>query len=52
MKVYALRKSKLNGYDIFRLKESSMAIFVSEKIKKIVEENQISGCDFLEVKTY
>lgn len=49
---YALRKGAVKGYDIFRLKNDTIPVFVSEKIKKIIEENQLLGFDFLEVDVY
>ena len=52
VKVYSLKKSVTEGHHIFRLKSSSAAIFVSEELKKEIEKNRITGCDFLEVKTF
>ena len=52
VKVYALKKSVVEGHHIFRLKSSSVAIFISGKLKKEIEKNRITGCDFLEVKTF
>ncbi len=47
---YVLNKSKLEGYDIFRLKGFTNAVFVSERIVKAIKEHKITGCDFVEVK--
>lgn len=52
VKVYSMKKSVVEGHQIFRLKSSSVAIFVSEELKKEIEKNRITGCDFLEVKTF
>lgn len=52
VKKYALNKDKLGKEQIFRLKGSSFAIFVSENIKKAIGKNKITGCDFLEIKVY
>lgn len=47
---YALKKEKINNYNIFRLKDESIPIFVSEEVKNIIEENLLIGFKFLEVK--
>lgn len=47
---YALKKDKVKGYDIFKLSDDTIPIFVSDKFKKIVEENSLIGFQFLEVK--
>lgn len=52
VKVYALKRNRLSNAQIFRLKGSSFAIFVSENIKKAIEKNKVKGCSFLEVKVY
>ena len=49
---YALKAIEVQDFDIFRLKGDTIPIFVSEKIKKIVEENELSGFAFLEVAVY
>ena len=46
---YAIKRSKIKENHIFRLKDNTIPIFVSEKIKNIIEENGLSGFDFLEV---
>jgi hypothetical protein len=41
-----------NGFpNIFRIKESVSLLFVSEKIKQLIESNNIKGCVFEEVET-
>ncbi|API92409.1 hypothetical protein J32TS6_41620 [Virgibacillus pantothenticus] len=47
---FALNENKINGKHIFKLKDKGIPIFVSETFKKLVEENNITGCDFLEVE--
>jgi hypothetical protein len=47
---YALKQNAIKELQIFRVEKSQMAIFVSEKVKEEVERNNITGCDFLEVK--
>lgn len=49
---YALKASEIKGHDIFRLKSDTIPIFISERIKKIIEENELSGFAFLEVSVY
>lgn len=46
---YALTKDMVFGHDIFRLKDDTIPIFVSEKIKKIIEQNDLTGFAFLKV---
>ncbi len=40
----------IENYNLFRLKNDAIPIFVSEKFKNIVEENSLIGFQFLEVK--
>ena len=47
---YALKKEEISNYDIFKLEGETIPIFVSERFKKIVEENSLVGFKFLEVK--
>ena len=47
---YALQSKMLNDKHIFRLKNSTIPIFVSEQFKKLVQKHRLSGVDFLEVK--
>ena len=49
---YALKKDVVDGYDMFRLKNDTISVFVSEKFKKIIEEKKMKGFDFLEVPIY
>lgn len=48
---YAINSEKVNGHHIFRLKNSTIPIFISEKIKSIIEQNNLTGFDFLEIKS-
>ena len=48
--LYALRKEKIGGLDIFKLKNDAIPIFVSEKFVDSIAKNAITGCSFLEVK--
>lgn len=45
-----LKKDVCNQYDIFRCKRFVIPIFVSEKIKQIIEENQWIGFDLRKQK--
>lgn len=49
---YALKKEKIDGHNIFRLKNDTLPVFVSERIKKVIEDNTLTGFAFLEVETY
>lgn len=49
---YALKRSVIGDNDIFRLKGDTIPIFVSERVKSIIENNKLSGFDFLEVKVF
>lgn len=54
-KIYSIRKYALNKNEIkmnhlFKLKGFEIPLFVSESVKELVTENNITGCDFLEVK--
>jgi hypothetical protein len=46
---YALKESEIKGHHIFRLKDDTIPIFVSEKIKNIIELDEMLGFAFLEV---
>ncbi|MBS3682285.1 maleate cis-trans isomerase [Ornithinibacillus massiliensis] len=48
---YAVSNSIINNKNIFKLKGDEIPLFASETLKQSVEENNISGCDFLEIKT-
>ena len=45
-----LKKEICGQYDIFRCKKFTIPLYVSEKIKKIIEENQWIGFDFTKEK--
>ncbi|WP_322021163.1 MULTISPECIES: imm11 family protein [unclassified Burkholderia] len=47
-KIYLLG-SRIEGVDIFRLKESPATVFVSERFREFVERNKLKGFDFGEV---
>ncbi|QOR67317.1 maleate cis-trans isomerase [Cytobacillus suaedae] len=47
---YAVNKDLLLNTHIFRLKEDTIPVFVSEKVKKAIRLNKLSGFDFLEIK--
>ncbi|ARL38824.1 imm11 family protein [Burkholderia pseudomallei] len=44
-----LLKSRVEGVDIFRLKESPATVFVSERFRELVEQNKLKGFEFGEV---
>lgn len=44
-----LLKSQIEGVDIFRLKESPAAVFVSERFRDLVGQNKLKGFDFGEI---
>ncbi len=46
---YTLKIECVKSYDIFRLKESKVAIFISERFRQDQSNSQIIGCDFLPV---
>ena len=50
VKKYALKKKAIEGHDIFRLKNDTIPLFISERVKNAIEENQLLGFDYLEVK--
>lgn len=45
---YALKSEAIKGHDIFRLKDD-IPVFVSERIKNIIEINALSDFAFMEV---
>lgn len=49
---YALKAAEVKGQDIFRLKNDTIPIFISERIKKLIEEHGLIGFAFLEVAVY
>ncbi|WP_102275578.1 imm11 family protein [Cytobacillus massiliigabonensis] len=48
---YAVSEDKINNKNIFKLKGDEIPVFVSETFKQLVEEGNITGCGFLEIKT-
>ena len=46
---YALKSSEIVNKHIFRLKNDTIPIFVSETLKKIIGDNKFTGFEFLEV---
>jgi len=47
---YAVFEEKVCGIDMFKLPDNQeISIFVSERFKSIVEENEITGMEFLEI---
>ena len=49
---YSLKASAIQGLDVFRLKGDTIPVFVSEQMKKLIEENGLKGFAFLEVAVY
>ncbi|MCL2512373.1 MAG: hypothetical protein FWF08_00610 [Oscillospiraceae bacterium] len=47
---YAIKGETVGGHHIFRLKDSDAPIFVSETLKDIIQKNNLTGFDFLEIK--
>ncbi len=47
---YALKQDVIKNDNIFKLNDETIPIFVSEKIKDIIQENSLIGFQFLEVK--
>jgi hypothetical protein len=48
--VYALKKEEISDIDILRIKDSNIPIFISDKLRKIIKKNKLTGCDFVEVR--
>ena len=46
-----INKDKINGEDVFKLKEDYDSIIISEKVKLIIENNKFTGFSFRKVKT-
>lgn len=42
----------VQGHDIFRLKDDTIPVFVSERMKDIIENNSLTGFAFIEVDVY
>ena len=49
---YALKEEMVFGHDIFRLKDDTIPIFISERIRDIIENNSLTGFAFIEVEVY
>lgn len=49
---YALNNQMVQGHDIFRLKDDTIPVFVSERMKDIIENNSLTGFAFIEVDVY
>lgn len=48
---YAVSEEKINKKNSFKLKGDEIPLFVSETFKQLVEENNITGCEFIEIRT-
>lgn len=46
---YALKRDKILDKHIFRLKDDEIPVFVSETLKKVIEDNGLIGFEFLQV---
>ncbi len=46
---FALYKEKILNHDIFRINEDLIHIFVSEKVKLLIEKYKLKGFQFLEI---
>ncbi|MCK4260905.1 MAG: DUF1629 domain-containing protein [Halanaerobiales bacterium] len=49
IKKYALNKNKIENLHVLRLIDYNIPIFVSEDVKKEIKNNNITGCDLLEI---
>jgi len=48
---YKFKKDfKMEDFDIFRIGHYDLNFYVSEKVKNALEENKITGCEFIEQK--
>lgn len=47
---YALKRREIVNKHIFRLKDDTIPVFVSETLKNVIEENKFTGFEFLEVE--
>lgn len=47
---YAINEEKIRGLDIYRLKESNIPIFLSEKLKKIIKDYKLTGFSYTKIK--
>ena len=48
---YVLKKSILKNLHIFKLSDETIPVFVSESVKKLIENSFLTGFQFVEVKT-
>lgn len=48
---YAVSEDKINNKNLFKLKGDEIPLFVSETFKHLVEESNMIGCEFVEVRT-
>lgn len=46
---YALKGNEIVGKHIFRIKDDTIPVFVSEELKKKIEDNNLTGFEFLQV---
>jgi hypothetical protein len=46
---FAVKEDKIKNFDIFRLKENDVNIFVSEKFQKVIKSNKLTGFDFTKI---
>src|SRR5699024_5184349 len=46
---YAVSENKINSKNLFKLKGDEIPLFVSETFKQLVEESNITGCEFIEI---
>jgi len=49
---YVLKEIVIAGHHIFKLKDDEIPTFVSEKIKNLIQVNNLIGFKFLEVEVY
>lgn len=47
---YAVSEDKINNKNLFKLRGDEIPLFVSETFKQLVEESNITGCEFLEIR--
>lgn len=47
---YVLKHSAIQGHDLFRLKEHIVAMFCSDNIKELIDDNGLTGFSFKEIE--
>lgn len=47
---YTLKSKEIDGLDLVRIKDNKFATFISEKVKKEIKRNKLTGIDLLEIK--